>query len=284
MGAYNGSGWRIPAQTGLPLVAGKETHVSESASPPAGRRRPSALKRLALAAREIIIVVGALIISALIRAFIGQMFIIPSGSMENTLMVNDRVVALKVADFHRGDIVVFEDPGDWLVQVPQQRGTLGHALEVIGVLPSTATNHLIKRVIGLPGDTITCCDAQGRMSVNGVPLEETAYLFSGNGVTVAPSDFPFTVTVPSDRLFVMGDHRNQSGDSRCHLDDVSNDGSPIGMTAFVPISKVVGPAVLIASPFDRATRLRVPATFADVPDVEGTPPEKPSISAEEVGC
>lgn len=247
--------------------------------------RPSIGRRIWVGVREVtIIIVGALIISALIRAFIGQMFIIPSGSMENTLMVDDRVVALKIADFQRGDIVVFSDPGGWLVDTPPQRGTVGHLLEVIGVLPSTSTNHLIKRVIGLPGDVVTCCDDQGRMSVNGVPLDESDYLYSENGVGVAPANVPFSVTVPKDRLFVMGDHRNRSGDSRCHLADVSNDGSPTGMAAFVPISKVVGPAVLIASPFDRAQRLTVPETFAGIPDATGTPPDKPVISPEGVGC
>ena len=266
------------------------TLLSESTPPPGqATGRPGSASRVVgrtfAAIKELtIIIVGALIISALVRAFIGQMFIIPSGSMENTLLINDRVVALKVADFHRGDIVVFEDPGSWLVEPPAQRGRAGHLLEMIGVLPSTSTNHLIKRVIGMPGDTVTCCDDEGRMSVNGVPLDESSYLYGENGATVAPANVPFSVVVPKDRLFVMGDHRDRSGDSRCHLADVSADGAPAGMSAFVPISKVVGPAVLIAAPFDRAKRLRVPSTFENIPDATGSPPEKPSILPEGVGC
>nr|WP_198423767.1 signal peptidase I [Microlunatus antarcticus] len=234
--------------------------------------------------RELIfVVVGALIVSSLLRAFVGQMFIIPSASMQNTLLEGDRVVVEKVIAFHRGDVVVFTDPANWLPDEPDgPEGPLDHVLEFVGV-PTVGTGHLIKRVIGMPGDTVVCCDDSGRVTVNGVALDETAYLYtSSSGVPVAPSDFGFTVVVPRDRIFVMGDHRDLSADSRCHLTDLSTQGR--GQTAFVPISDVVGPAFAIAAPFNRAKRLHVPATFTNVPDAPAPPPESGEIKLEGAGC
>ncbi|GAA1396987.1 hypothetical protein GCM10009599_25500 [Luteococcus peritonei] len=224
--------------------------------------------------------IGALLISAVLRAFVGQMFIIPSGSMENTLQVNDRVVVSKLGSFHRGDVVVFEDSAGWILERPQERSAIGKVGETIGVLPSTASNHLIKRVIGMPGDTVSCCDDKGRLMVNGVPIDESAYLYSDADGQVAASAFDFTVTVPKGRIFVMGDHRNASGDSRCHL----SDGSPAGMSAFVPEETVVGRAVAIAAPLDRLGTLRNPGTFAAVPEPVSGAPDSPSISPKDVTC
>ena len=217
-------------------------------------------------------VIGAIIVSSLLRAFVGQMFIIPSESMENTLLKGDRVVVQKLTPFHRGDVVVFADPADWLGgEGTEERGPLGKALEFVGVLPDTSKGHLIKRIIGMPGDRVKCCDAKSRVTVNGQPLDERSYLYSEpNGDQVAPSDFPFEVVVPRDRIFVMGDHRDLSADSRCHLSDLSTTEKQ-GEVAFIPEDLVVGPAFAIVAPLDRAKRLRVPSTFAAVP-----PPSQPA--------
>ncbi len=232
----------------------------------------------------VFVVVGAIIVSSLLRAFVGQMFIIPSASMENTLLIGDRVVVQKITDFHRGDVVVFKDPADWLGDEPTEDPTLGdRVLEFVGIPTASSPGHLIKRVIGMPGDTVVCCDDSGRLTVNGAALDETSYLYtSSSGTQVAPSEVDFTVVVPRDHIFVMGDHRDLSADSRCHLSDISPEGR--GQAAFVPVSDVVGPAFAIASPFDRAKRLRAPATFAEVPAPTGTAPERGEIKPAGVSC
>lgn len=248
---------------------------------PAGRRPNPALAFL----KELVfVVVGAIIVSSLLRAFVGQMFIIPSASMENTLLIGDRVVVQKFTDFHRGDVVVFKDPADWLGDEPTEDPTVrDRVLEFMGIPTASSPGHLIKRVIGMPGDTVVCCDDSGRVTVNGQALDEASYLYtSPSGEQVAPSDVRFTVVVPRDRIFVMGDHRDLSADSRCHLADLSQQGR--GQTAFVPISDVVGPAFAIASPFDRAERLHVPATFADVPAPTEPAPERGEIKPAGVSC
>ena len=114
--------------------------------------------------------VGAVIVASLLRGFVGQMFLIPSISMENTLQVDDRVVVEKLSGIKRGQVVVFKDPGGWLTgSTARERGPIGKAFQFVGVLPDTSTEHLIKRVIGLPGDHVVCCDAAGRLTVNGQP-------------------------------------------------------------------------------------------------------------------
>jgi signal peptidase I len=228
------------------------------------------------AAREfVLIVVGALIVSSILRAFVGQMFIIPSESMENTLLVGDRVVVEKLTDVKRGDVVVFEDPGGWLgpEESGQKRGSIGRFFEVVGLLPDSSHGHLIKRLIGMPGDKVACCDSKGRLLVNGQPLDETSYLYPGD----APSQMEFQVTVPAGRVFVMGDHRSASGDSRVHLQDTDSDGANQGDAAFVPMDKITGRAIMIVWPAGRWAKLGVPDTFKAVP-APGPAPDKPSIS------
>ncbi len=225
------------------------------------------------------VVIGAIIVSSLLRAFVGQMFLIPSVSMENTLKVTDRVVVEKLTAVQRGQIVVFEDPGGWLVgTTTPQRGPFGQLLEFVGVLPDTGTEHLIKRLIGMPGDRVVCCDRGGRITVNGQPLDETSYLYRNpSGKQVKPSDIEFEVTVPADRVFVLGDNRNQSRDSRCHLNDVQA-GSTKGENAFVSLDLVVGRAIAVAWPLADAGRLPTPAVFAALPPA-GPAPVSPVISA-----
>lgn len=254
-----------------------------SAETPAERRGGS---RLGGFVRELLIVViGALVVSSLLRAFVGQMFIIPSESMENTLLVGDRVVVQKISDPQRGDVVVFEDPGGWLDTEPAgDPGPLDKVLEFIGFPTASSPEHLIKRVIGMPGDHVVCCDTKGKITVNGQPLDETSYLYTDpDGVQVAPSDIDFAVTVPSGRIFVMGDHRDLSADSRCHLSDLSTTG-PKGSVAFVPLDKVVGPAFAIAAPFSRAEILRRPATFASVPAATEPAPGAAVITPDDITC
>ncbi|WP_235996714.1 signal peptidase I [Aestuariimicrobium ganziense] len=238
---------------------------------------------LAMAKEVVLVAVLALVISSLIRLLIGQVFIIPSGSMEDTLQVGDRVAVAKIGGFERGDIVVFKDPGGWMPPAPEV-STSRKVLQFVGVLPDTSQRHLIKRVVGMPGDTVTCCDDQGRLMVNGVPLDETAYLEIEDGVQDKPALVPFKVVVPADRIFVMGDNRNNSSDSRCHLADLSTTGEPRGMAAFIPVDEVVGPAKLVLLPFDRFSRLSRPSTFDSVPEPAQPPPANPVISPEGVGC
>ena len=232
----------------------------------------------------IIVVIGAVVVSSLLRAFVGQMFIIPSQSMENTLLVGDRVVVEKLTKFHRGDVVVFSDPGGWLEEDPADPGPWDKALEFIGLPTKSTPGHLIKRVIGMPGDKVVCCTAKGRITVNGYPLNETSYLYTDpDDDQVNPSDVKFEVMVPKDRIFVMGDHRDLSADSRCHLSDLSTSQGR-GQVAFVPMSLVVGPAFAIAAPFDRAGRLRRPATFDNVPDPPESAPVRAVIKPAGVTC
>lgn len=224
------------------------------------RRRSGVLTVL----KETVIVVGtALLLSLLIKTFLVQAFYIPSPSMEPTLVAGDRVLVSQLTpgpiDLQRGDVVVFKDPGGWLDPVPPaDRGPVGNAvvdvLTFVGVLPQDSGEHLIKRVIGLPGDTVACCDAEGRVTVNGQPLEEDDYVYPGN----APSEMTFEVTVPQGRLWVMGDHREASQDSRWHQ-DLEGQGT-------VPVDDVVGRAVAVIWPLARADWLgNYPAAYAAVP-------------------
>ena len=204
------------------------------------------------------IVITALVISVLIKTFLVQAFYIPSGSMENTLLVNDRVLVNKLADkpdeIHRGDIVVFRDPGGWLngPQTASRGGLLGlvrDGLVFVGLAPAAGEEDLIKRVIGVGGDTVACCDDQGRMTVNGVPLDEP-YLFPGD----KPSENDFKpVKVPAGELWVMGDHRSVSEDSRAHRTQPGQ--------GFVPVSDVIGRAFVVVWPPSRFGRLKEPDTF-----------------------
>lgn len=248
--------------------------------------KPTAMRQVASFARELVlVVVGAIIVSSLLRMFVGQMFIIPSQSMENTLLMGDRVVVQKITDFDRGDVVVFADPGSWLTgEAAEERGPVGKVFEFIGVLPDTSTGHLIKRVVGMPGDRVICCDDEDRLTVNGQPLDERSYLYTDpGGEQVQPSEIEFEVVVPADRIFVMGDHRDLSADSRCHLSDLDAS-QPRGGIAFVPVDLVVGPAFAIAAPFDRAKRFRDPGTFAQVPDAKSPAPEVAEIKPKGVTC
>ncbi|NJP52904.1 signal peptidase I [Streptomyces sp. SBST2-5] len=222
------------------------------------RRRRSAVK-------EIPLLIGvAVLIALVLKTFLVQAFVIPSGSMEQTIQIGDRVLVDKLTPWfgsrpQRGDVVVFKDPGGWLQDeqtTPKKEDPVGikqikDGLTFIGLLPSDNEKDLIKRVIGVGGDRVQCCDPQGRVTVNGVPLNED-YLYPGN----APSTTPFDITVPEGRLWVMGDHRSDSADSRSHID------TDYGGT--VSEDEVVGRAMVIAWPLGRWSTLEEPRTYASV--------------------
>jgi signal peptidase I len=226
----------------------------------------------------VVVVVGAVVVASLIRALVGQMFLIPSASMENTLLVHDRVVVEKLTSIRRGQVVVFADPGGWLTGTTgEARGRVGRALEFVGVLPDISTEHLIKRVVGLPGDHVVCCDPRGRISVNDQPLDETSYLHPApRGERLVSSEIRFDVVVPQHRLFVLGDNRADSRDSRCHLD---TPGQVTGDNAFVSEDLVVGRAVAVIWPLSDLARLPIPATFGSVDAAAVPAPARPVISA-----
>jgi len=206
--------------------------------------------------RDILIIfVAALLISFLIKTFLIRSFYIPSASMMDTLHEQDRIIVSLLTPepigLNHGDVVVFQDPGGWLDPVPEpERSPIEEGIEgflsFVGLAAPDSEDHLIKRVIGMPGDTVVCCDDFGQLSVNGVPLEEP-YIRLPDGVTKATEN-DFSVTVPDDSLWVMGDNRYNSADSSYHH---ANDPG----TEFVPLDKVVGRAILITWPFDRWTWL-----------------------------
>ncbi|MEC5149072.1 signal peptidase I [Cryobacterium psychrotolerans] len=215
----------------------------------------------------LIIFVVALLISFLIKTFLVRSFYIPSGSMENTLLVNDRIIVNelepKLMPIQRGDVVVFRDPGGWLLpqaavqQNPVAAG-LDWLLSVVGLSAPDSNDHLIKRVIGLPGDHVSCCNALGQLSVNDVPLSEP-YVNLPAGASAVSKD-NFDVVVPENSLWVMGDNRYNSKDSRYNGDTPGK--------GFVPIDNVVGRALVISWPLSRWTWLD------DYPEVfRGVSPE-----------
>lgn len=223
-----------------------------------GRRRR--LKPVKLWREIPLLLVIALLLALGIKTFAVQAFFIPSQSMQNTIMPGDRVLVNKLSPWfgsqpQRGQVVVFHDPGGWLENTaatpssnPLVRG-VKNVFTFVGLLPSSDEHDLIKRVIGTAGDEVKCCDPRGRITVNGVPLEESAYLYPG----AAPSTIVFDRKVPEGRIWVMGDNRGDSADSRYHMTDA------LGGT--VPISDVVGHAFVLIWPPSRAGALGVPATF-----------------------
>ena len=191
-----------------------------------------------------IIVVSALIVSIVVKTFLLHFFYIPTGSMENTLQIGDRIAVNKFgalfSEVKRGEVVVFGDPDNWLGQAQQSNdpkpiALIKSGLITVGVLPDPAKQYLIKRVIGVGGDNVTCCDTNEKLQVNGVSIDEP-YIYSGD----KPSETKFNIDVPEGFLWVMGDHRAASADSRYQPDSANS-----GM---VPLSKVVGRATFIVWP------------------------------------
>jgi signal peptidase I len=209
------------------------------------RNKGSLLKELPF------LVVVALVVSLFIKTFLVQFFYIPSGSMENTLQIKDRVAVNKVPfisnSVNRGDVVVFRDPSNWLPEIidystNKYLAQAKSALVAVGVLPNPAKQYLVKRVVGVAGDHIVCCTKDDKLTINGVEVTEP-YIFSGN----KPSEMTFDVTVPEGKIWVMGDHRGASADSRYHQEDINK--------GFVPVSKVTGRVVAVIWPFKNITYL-----------------------------
>ncbi|WP_165368075.1 signal peptidase I [Phytoactinopolyspora endophytica] len=235
----------------------------EDGVPPGGQEesedpKPARPRWVALLKETAIVVALSLIIATVVRIFLVQAFLIPSESMQDTLLVGDRVMVSKISmrfgDVERGDVVVFEDPNNWLGAQPESEDGVGGGIksffQFVGILPDDSEGHLIKRVIGVGGDTVECCDEDGYLTINGVAIEESGYLFPGD----EPAQREFTETVPEGELFVMGDHRSNSGDSRFH-GSFSED-------------LVVGKAFAVVWPFSRWSGVGAGDTFDDVPPPE----------------
>ena len=196
-----------------------------------------------------ILVVVALVVSLFIKTFAVQFFYIPSGSMENTLQIKDRVAVNKVPfiskNISRGDVVVFRDPDNWLPEIidydtNKYVAKAKSALVAVGVLPNPTKQYLVKRVVGVAGDHIVCCTKSGNLTINDVEVTEP-YIYAGN----KPSEMKFDVTVPEGKIWVMGDHRGASADSRYHQEDINK--------GFVPLSRVTGRVVAVIWPFKNIT-------------------------------
>ena len=208
------------------------------------------------------IVATALVLSLLIKTFLIRSFFIPSGSMMNTLVIDDRIIVNElvpnVVPLQRGDVVVFRDPGGWLSPIesktiPWYTQVADWFLSSFGVTAPDSDQHLVKRVIGVAGDHVVCCDVDGKLTINGVAITEP-YVIKG----ASPSDTKFDVTVPADSFWVMGDNRPNSEDSRYHGDLPSK--------GFVPKSAVVGRAFVLTWPFSHFTWLdNYPSVFQNVP-------------------
>jgi signal peptidase I len=219
-----------------------------------------------------ILIVVALTIALVIKTFVVQPFFIPSSSMEDTLMIGDKVLVNKLVYHFRsiepGDIIVFNGDGSWNPNPPAAKpssdpivraydDTLGRLFGSIAGLLGTPIGQTdyIKRVIGVPGDHVVCCNAQGLVTVNGVPLHEQSYLFPG----AAPSAIKFNIVVPPGRLWVMGDNRAVSDDSRLRRSDPGS--------GTIPENKVIGRAFVIIWPPSQWRILPIPSTF-DQPGID----------------
>ena len=236
-----------------------ENRSRSSASPGPTGRRARQRKQLPVWQEMLLLLGLALVLAVVIKAAFMQAFYIPSGSMNDTLVLDDRILVQKVTYWRgepeRGDIVVFSDPGGWLGpgEVRTADNPVSKGLETFGLYPTGG--HLVKRVIGVGGDRVVCCDQQGRISVNGVPLLEESYLAAGE----KPSLIRFDVEVGDGYLWVQGDNRSNSADSRVHL------GDPGG--GFIPVEDVVGKVFMVVWPWNNLTMVERPATF----DAVGAP-------------
>lgn len=229
-------------------------------------------RSMLLLLRDLVVVfLLAVLISFLVKTFLLKPFFIPSESMASTLQVDDRIAVSLLSpspiEVQRGDVVVFEDPGGWLHHQPTTgpggvSGAFGDFMVFIGLAPDDSHGYLVKRVIGLPGDRVECCNDFGQLTVNGVPVNETYLRLDDPGLPASGSDF--SVVVPEGQYWLLGDNRYHSADSRAHID------GPLG--GFVPEENLVGRAIFITWPLDRVTWLtNHEAVFSGVPDAVDAP-------------
>jgi signal peptidase I len=245
------------AESGAGVTDDQEASDNDDANPETdGENETRETKRKRSFWRDLtVIVIAALVLTILLKAFVVQVFSIPSGSMENTLLPGDRILVNKMVyrfrPIDRGDIVVFSGSGSWDPATPAPSNPVTRVWDdvtsLVGI--SGPGTDYVKRVIGVPGDHVVCCNAAGQVTVNGVALSEKSYIYPG----AAPSQIRFNITVPPGRLWVMGDNRADSDDSRYRT------GDPGGGT--IPESAVVGRAFLIIWPLSRVTDLPIPNTF-----------------------
>jgi signal peptidase I len=237
-------------------------------------KKDSPLKAL----RETVLLLSfAILLALIVKTFFIQSFYIPSESMEPGLVVNDRILVQKPSYWNgepqRGDVIVFDDPGDWLngLQNPEPASFLTKGLAKIGLYPTGG--HLVKRVVGVEGDIIVCCDEEGRISVNGQAIDEP-YLAKQTGKNACNGPMPggqrkcnWTAgPVPKDSLFVMGDNRSNSADSSVHVCFKDTGCDP--QEGYVGIALVVGKVFALAWPPGRAEFIGRAESFDDVPDPE----------------
>ena len=252
------------------MTTEKTAPVEPTPSSSAGAEAASPRKRrgwLSFLRDVVVIVLIAVLVSFLVKTFLVRSFYIPSGSMEDTLQVYDRILVDEITPrfggYDRGDIVVFQDPGGWLPpSTAPARAPIVEALDwtlaLVGLSAPDSDDHLVKRIIGLPGDHVVCCNALGQLTVNGVPIDETDYIKLATGESAASGD-PFDVVVPEDSLWVLGDNRYRSKDSRYNTDQPGK--------GFVPVDNVVGRAFLVTWPLDRFGMLDFHHdAFSGVPD------------------
>ena len=231
---------------------------------------PSRRRSLLLFLRDLVVIfLVAVLVSFLIKTFLIRSFFIPSQSMEMTLVQDDRIIVNQLVPeampIERGDVVVFKDPGGWLParadeSQPPLIAAIDWFLAFVGLSAPDSNDHLVKRVVGLPGDHVICCNALGQMSVNGVPLDEPYVALPAGESKVSRDDFD--VTVPDDSLWVMGDNRYNSKDSRYNTE------TPL--KGFVPMENVVGRAVVVSWPISNWVWLdNYPEVYAGVDEGTG---------------
>ncbi|MGO1412370.1 signal peptidase I [Microbacterium sp. JB110] len=256
-----------PAADDMPVTSRRELRQRQEAERD-GKREKKEHKRggaLLFLRDVVVIIVIAVLISFLIKTFVVRSFYIPSGSMENTLQIDDRILVDEVTplwnEYERGEIVVFADPGGWLEPKGEpERSPVSEGIDwfltMIGLSAADSEDHLVKRIIGTPGDHVVCCNALGQLTVNGKAIDEMGYLKLPEGDTKASRD-GFDITVPDDSLWVMGDNRNNSLDSRYNRDKPGD--------GFVPVDNVVGRVFFRTWPFERFGWMSAPEVFAAVP-------------------
>jgi signal peptidase I len=274
----------VPAEDDILDDPGTESRSSLSSEDPGsvrrgkGHRLPKAerpkRKQLPVWQETILLLGVALVLAVVIKALFVQAFYIPSQSMEPGLVKNDRILVQKVSYWgggtpQRGDVIVFKDPGGWLSAQDNKGPTslFARGLAKVGLYPTGG--HLVKRVIGIAGDQVTCCDAQGRLSVNGYALDESDYVAEG-AECAAPESSQGNCEldvgpIPEGYLLVMGDNRANSSDSTFHLCPKDATDCP-ATRGLIPVDYVVGKVFALVWPRDHFDRITRPDVFEDIPD------------------